>query len=317
MRIPQTKLQRVKAGTHLFQSVLVFVAGCLTLAVMTKSGGYGGQSAFYFALCFFTIPAVIYQVMVPMWSRAWRFNNVWAIATVDVLFAILWFAAAIAVAVWNGQAISKGKTKTETKPDSNTDTPKRADEVIKDGSCKSFAYGSVSKCNVSKATVGLGVVMFLLFALTAAIAIYAIKQHKKTGAVPINEFKRNPAGSARDSDSITDKTADPWSTDTEDLNGSNTDRFGLGQTAPTADREGLLGTGGHRRGDSDTYSHTDAEGMAHPGRRTSYHSTTQTAYAPASYDDHMAPSALSPTGYDPANPNGHLQFPEANYNALR
>lgn len=50
MRIPQTKLQRVKAGTHLFQSVLVFVAGCLTLAVMTKSGGYGGQTAFYFAL---------------------------------------------------------------------------------------------------------------------------------------------------------------------------------------------------------------------------------------------------------------------------
>ncbi|KAF2208525.1 hypothetical protein CERZMDRAFT_8746, partial [Cercospora zeae-maydis SCOH1-5] len=213
MRIPQTKLQRVKAGTHLFQSVLVFVAGCLTLAVMTKSGGYGGQTAFYFALCFFTIPAVIYQVMVPMWSRAWRFNNVWAIAGVDVLFAVLWFAAAIAVAVWNGHAISEGKAKTDTHSDSKT--PKRADDVIKDGTCKSFAYGSVSKCNVSKATVGLGLVMFLLFSMTAAIAILAIKQHKQTGAVPTAEFRRNPMGSRRDSESITDKTADPWSTDTD------------------------------------------------------------------------------------------------------
>lgn len=50
MRLPQNKLQRAKAAIHGTQALLVFVAGCLTLSVMTKSGGYGGQTGFYFAL---------------------------------------------------------------------------------------------------------------------------------------------------------------------------------------------------------------------------------------------------------------------------
>lgn len=263
--------------------------------------------------CFLTIPAIIYQVLVPMWSRAWRLNNVWAIATIDTLFALLWFAASIAVAVWNADGIGKGKKKTE--PVTPT---KRADDVIKDGTCKSFAFGSVSKCNVSKATVGLGIIIFLMFVVTTAIAVHAIKHHKKTGVVPNPNFRRNQQdNSVEEVVVVTDKMADPWSTDTADLNTSNdtSDSFAYGQTTAPADQEGLLGAG-HRRAGSDTYSHTDAEGMTHPGRRTSYHSTTQTAYAPASYDETLAPSALSP-GFDPRGPNAHLQFPEANYNALR
>lgn len=50
MRIPQTKTQRTKAIVHLSQAFVVFIAGCLTLAVMTKDGGFGGQTGFYFAL---------------------------------------------------------------------------------------------------------------------------------------------------------------------------------------------------------------------------------------------------------------------------
>lgn len=252
-----------------------------------------------------------------MWSRAWRLNNVWAYAAIDVLFALLWFAASIAVAVWNANAIAKGKTVAEDKADSKSTTTKRADTTIKDGTCASFAYGSASKCNVSKATVGFGVVMFLLFATTAAIAVHAIKQYKQTGAMPTATFRKNQSGDTADEDAMADKTADPWSTDTDELNNNDTtDRFDYGKTTETAAHEGLLGAG-HRRGDSDTYSHTDADGMHHPGRRTSYHSTTQTAYAPASYNESMAPSALSPPGYGPTSPNGHLSFPEANYNALR
>lgn len=50
MRIPQTKMQKIKIGIHAVQALLVFVAGCLTLAVMTKSGSFGGETGFYFAL---------------------------------------------------------------------------------------------------------------------------------------------------------------------------------------------------------------------------------------------------------------------------
>lgn len=243
--------------------------------------------------------------MVPLWSRAWRLNNVWVFATIDILFSLLWFAAAIAVAVWNAVGIAKGRTTS----DSST-TTKRADTTTKDGTCNSFGYGSASKCNVSKATVGLAVIIFLMFSVTAAIAIHAIKQYRQTGVVPNANFRRNQQERGADQAAVADKTADPWSADTDELNNNNnaSDSFVYGQTTETADHEGLLGAG-HRRADSDTYSHTDA----HPGRRTSY----KTAYVPAAYDENLVPSALSPAGYDPRGPNGHLQFPEANYNALR
>ena len=248
-----------------------------------------------------------------MWSRAWRLNNVWAFATIDILFSLLWFAAAIAVAVWNAAGIAKGKTTT----DSST-TTKRADTTTKDGTCNSFGYGSASKCSVSKATVGFAVIIFLMFSVTAVIAVHAIKQYKQTGVVPNANFRRNQQEDSAEEAAVADKTADPWSADTDELDNNNnaSDSFAYGQTTQTADQEGLLGAG-HRRADSDNFSHTDAEGMTHPGRRTSYHSTTQTAYAPAAYDENLVPSALSPAGYDPRGPNGHLQFPEANYNALR
>ena len=50
MRLPQTKLQSIKAIVHFVQVFVIFIAGCLTLAVMTKDGGFGGQTGFYFAL---------------------------------------------------------------------------------------------------------------------------------------------------------------------------------------------------------------------------------------------------------------------------
>lgn len=50
MRLPQNKLQQIKAIIHGVQTLLVFIAGCLTLAVMAKSDGHGGETKYYFAL---------------------------------------------------------------------------------------------------------------------------------------------------------------------------------------------------------------------------------------------------------------------------
>lgn len=323
MRLQQNKLQRVKAAIHGVQALLIFVAGCLTLAVMTQNGGHGGETSFYFALCFLTMPALskspstrvarahaerwaVYQVMVPMWSRAWRLNNVWAYASIDVLSALLWFAASVAVAVWNSRAIAKGKS---TTTEENT-TTKRADESVKkDGTCESFAYGSATKCSISKATVGFGVIVFFMFCVTAAIAFHAIKQYRQNGTVPNTNFRRKEQNGGALDDG--DGGKDVWDPSTEDVNTAD-DRLAYGQD--TEPHEGLLGSE-RRSSVSDGHSHMDAEGLVHPGRRTpSWHATEQTANLPP-YDERYAPSALSPPGF--ASPNGTVQFPEANYNALR
>lgn len=77
-----------------------------------------------------------------MWPRARRFGNVYAFATVDALFTVLWFAAWAAVASY----VSEGKSL------GHQIDPKRS-------GCDAFAYGSASKCSVSEATVIFGVLI--------------------------------------------------------------------------------------------------------------------------------------------------------------
>lgn len=50
MRIPQTPMQKLQAGLHIAQAVLIFTTACLTLAVLTKSGGIGGEVWYMFGL---------------------------------------------------------------------------------------------------------------------------------------------------------------------------------------------------------------------------------------------------------------------------
>ena len=91
---------------HIAQALIIFIAGCLAVVILTKDGRTDGRIGWYFGLvrkrppfnhnkiekvlnktqCFLSIPAIIYQIMVPMWSRAWRLQNTYAYAAVDVLF---------------------------------------------------------------------------------------------------------------------------------------------------------------------------------------------------------------------------------------
>ena len=50
MQIPQTHLQKIKAGLHGAQGFLIFIGGCLALAVLTKAGGTSGAIGYYFGL---------------------------------------------------------------------------------------------------------------------------------------------------------------------------------------------------------------------------------------------------------------------------
>jgi len=50
MRIEQTHFQKIKAGVHASQAFFVFITGCLSLGVLTKSGGTSGTTGFMFGL---------------------------------------------------------------------------------------------------------------------------------------------------------------------------------------------------------------------------------------------------------------------------
>ena len=258
--------------------------------------------------------------MVPLWSRAWRFANVYAYLTLDLLFSLLWFAAFIAVAAWQGQGIKAGAKDNKDEGDA--------------GRCTTFAYGSASKCKVSKASVGMGVVVFLLWAITSGISIMMVIKFRRTGVVPGSApsvGRRQNTFQQHD-----DASKDPWSTridehDGDDMQEVDDERKKYGQQADD-DYQGLLNRA--NAGSPDTQT----EHGAHPGRPMSFGSSTRTqtpsVHPPTEYDDSSAPSALSPTGYAPthesrmfnpfddlaaahndqqAGSGGRVQFPPGNY----
>lgn len=265
-----------------------------------------------------------------MWSRAWRFANVYAYAAIDLLFAILWFAASIAVATWEAGGIGQGGTK-----------PGKAGKKKSggDGSCSHFAYGSASKCTTSKASVGFGVIMFLTFAVTSAISVWCLLKYRKTGIIPYGSPGKHGKVEQLGGD---DPNKDAWDANTDELDPNHPSnrhsdddepdpRRAYGQI-PAAEEEeqeqeqGLL----HRSSQSQSLhsnpfndAHSMTEEGVHPGRAYSYQSSTNLSVAPPAYEQeaevvspsgYVAPSALSPSDYE-QTPGGRINFPTGNYSA--
>ncbi|KAJ5441970.1 Tetratricopeptide TPR2 [Penicillium cf. griseofulvum] len=178
-------LGRTKNILHFVQGFSIFLAWAITIAIWTKGGsGIDGRTGWYWGLCWLSIPGLIYLVAVPMWPRARRFGNVYAFACVDVLYSILWLSAWICLASYVAQGKSKGassdddKKSTDTKP-----TTRRAEEAKKTG-CDNWAYGSAAKCNLSTATTIIGVIIFVLFAITAWMSFRNVMHFRRTGTLP-------------------------------------------------------------------------------------------------------------------------------------
>ncbi|KAF2798377.1 hypothetical protein K505DRAFT_267742 [Melanomma pulvis-pyrius CBS 109.77] len=272
MRVPQSYIQKCKVVAHVFQILLIFVAGCLTLAVLTKGGDIGGATKYYIALCFLTGPGIIYLVMVPAWRRTRRFANAYAFLALDALYTLLWFAAFIAVAMWNSNGISGGAVD--------------AGASEKDGNCTTFRFGSESKCKLSRATVGFGVVVFIFFGVTTAISSYYMVKFRKDGVLPYESDKINPHHASGDNAAAKDNA---WSTEIETHESDDEDRH--------------TEHGGNQQEDEYALLHsTETDEGRHPGRPLSWGAGNRDSYgrnpaAPyAGLDDHA--NALSPGGYE-------------------
>ena len=238
--------------------------------------------------------------MVPMWTRAYRFANVYAYASLDLAFTILWFAAFIAVAAWNSKGISEGFKTSSGRVSDNKDSS--------GGGCASFAYGSELKCNVSRASVGFGVIIWLLFAATSAMSIMAVVKYRRTGTMPNGNTKfYSQAGQL----ATEDPNKDPWNADTDELEEID-ERHAYGQLSQEdmaeTQQQGISLLSRHGSGQSGGSHHLEA----HPGRPVSFGSSTNLSIAPPSYEGQIAASALSPGGYGETL-HGVVAFPSANY----
>ena len=273
--------------------------------------------------------------MVPMWTRAWRFANVYAYAAVDILFALLWFAAFIAVAVWESDGVRKGTSSKNTKRKDN----KPNNTSNRSGSCSQFAFGSEAKCEVAKASVGFGVVIFLLFGVTSALSIQGVMRYRRTGVMPSGDPRKQ--GKVEQL-GVEDPNKDAWDANTDDLNPNDSSnrhsdegddpRRAYGQIPAEEDEQGLLHRASqHEDPFQDAHSTLDTQtgDGAHPGRPLSYQSSMNLSIAqPPSYHEeaptnagggsspsgYVAPSALSPTDYE-QTPGGRINFPQGNYGA--
>ncbi|MCJ1479724.1 hypothetical protein MMC13_008410 [Lambiella insularis] len=160
--LPGGTLRKIKVILYAIQALLVSIAWILALAVLTKSGDTGPATKFYFALIktWLCIPALLYLQVVPLWARTQRFANPYAAAALDVLYTILWLAAFCAVQIWTDSGVTTAS------------------------GCANFTFGSQSKCQISYATVIIGVIVFILWLLAASISIYFLIHLRRNGTIP-------------------------------------------------------------------------------------------------------------------------------------
>lgn len=71
----------------------------------------------------------------------------------DCLYALLWFTAWVCVASYVAQGKAEGKS------DNDNDNKDNKDSDSNKSGCDAWKYGSASKCNISTATVIIGVVI--------------------------------------------------------------------------------------------------------------------------------------------------------------
>ena len=178
--------------------------------------------------------------MVPMWTRAWRFANVYAYATIDIVFAILWFALSIAVAVWESQSTTGAKQSSDGKGDTRV--------------VSYFAHGSETRRDTARAAAAFGFLIFILLGGTSGLSIQQIMQYKRTGIKP-----GRPAADHQRID-LADPDKDTWSANVDDLGSQQVDDRGDGYGHGSQSAYGQV----------PQHDEDDRHGLLHHNRTSSY-----------------------------------------------
>lgn len=160
--------------------------------------------------------------MVPMWSRARRFSNVYAFATLDALSVVLWLSAWAAMASYVSEGKGKGKSEKAT-------------------GCDNFKFGTSGRCKISEGIIVLGVILMLCFAATAFISFRAVMHYKRTGEMPAPTVGNdNFAKQTQDAFSSNIRNDDPFDDNHENLDARQGGPSGYGPARRSEDDEYAL-----------------------------------------------------------------------------
>ncbi|KAI4103407.1 MAG: hypothetical protein L6R37_003846 [Teloschistes peruensis] len=303
MQFSENFLQKLKIILHAIQGLIVFLAWAITIAIFTKPGSTDGRTKFFFALCWFTIPLLIYQAAIPQFIRTKRFSNAYAHVVIDVLLAIFWFAAFISVATWTNEGIKKGVARPGNK------------------GCDAFAFGGEGKCNLSQATIGMGLGKenfadalwwsdSLLFLATSAISIRNAIYFRRNGSLPGTTTQAAHPLPTTDED---DQAKYAFSSNPHDELDEHEDAEASGSGVHGGTNYELLHDSGgndalyppgNRPWQSNSNNHSTSN-LGHYDEDTSYHSTTAatTTAAPPQLPPHRDPVRdRDPSPYRVHNP---------------
>ncbi|KAE9991579.1 hypothetical protein Vi05172_g12942 [Venturia inaequalis] len=285
MRQEISALQKVKMAIHTAQALMIFILACITIAVFTM-GKTGGGSKWMFAVCWLSVPALIYLAAVPLWTRAENLAKAIWFAAVDTLFAIFWLSAVIAVAVYKRAGVNQGAS------DLKLDASK--------GNCTIYAasYGLPKQCNLSHASSIMGLFVFLLFLATAGISIFYFFKARKDPQAHDPWLKKTSSGPQAYTAAIGDteygnKDGGVWDHNTQeldDISDHSDDEHGH--------TPGLPGYSTHEDHDNDVHNQTAPGRPAHwdplggsggapplvmPGVDTEYRGAAASPNTPDSY----------------------------------
>ncbi|KAL8916719.1 MAG: hypothetical protein Q9172_006174 [Xanthocarpia lactea] len=264
MRLPENILQKSKIILHGVQGLVIFLSWAITIAIFTKDGSTDGRIKYFFALCWFCIPLLIYQTAIPQFDRVKRFSNAYAHAAIDILLAIFWFAAFISVATWTREGKEKGVARPGHK------------------GCDIFLWGGgASKCHLSQANIGMGVVLFILFLATSYISVKNLLYYRRNGSLPNTTSSHPQPLPLHENDD--DQTKYAFSSNPHDEFDNEDDNIGGPSTAPNTSYELLHDTHGHHPASGENSLRPGAGRYDNPSTTnlgpyddedTSYHSTT-------------------------------------------
>ncbi|KAF7560981.1 hypothetical protein G7046_g3178 [Stylonectria norvegica] len=241
---------RVKLAIHGAQILFAFVAWCLEIAVMrSKKSEVTGQNGWAFGVFFISIPAWIFLVMTPRFSRTRKFAQVHAMLAVDGLMIILWLSAFAAQASYNSG-----------------------------GKC---GHG----CGISKGVVGLGVFVSLLFGASTFVSAYTLTYYNFHGHLPGYDNQKIRGGENIDPDKAAFSMAPHDEEAYERVNADDHDASGSGYGGGAGGSGGDIGGAydeNARYGDANPYSAEDDDpsryGALPPRTNTLF--DTETEYRP-------------------------------------
>ncbi|KAK2040484.1 hypothetical protein LZ31DRAFT_474440 [Colletotrichum somersetense] len=275
-------IPRIKLGLHSVQFVLSFVIWALEIAVFRADNAkIVGNNGWTFGVCFLSLPAWIYLIMAPRWPRTRKLANPYAMAIVDAVFTIIWLSAFASQAAYN------------------------------------TANQCGDACKLSKAIVGLGVFVTLLFGASTFVSLYTLKYYQFHGTLPGYD-KQKLGGDNIDPDKAAFSMA-PHDEEAyapvqmDDHNDDNTTLYG-GTNAPVGGYNS--GSYNSRYGGSSAYGAEDDDPNRYgslPSRQNGAMFDSETEYHSQHPGSSISPAPVQPytaPAYDDDRP---AQFPAANY----